>query len=90
MVKIIKKEIEIEKELENKLSFICKFCNSKMKVINGSIRTIKKTNISYVEPHRVIIKDKLFLVFNYSDNVYIDNLNNVIKLKDLKNYIKKI
>ena len=90
MIKIIKKEIKIEKELETKLLFICKFCNTNPKFINGSIRTIKNTNISYVEPHRVIIKDKLFLVFNYNDDVYINNLNNVIKLKDLKNYIKKI
>lgn len=85
MVNIIKKEIEIGKGLKNKLLFICKFCNTKMKVINGSIRIIENTNISYVEPHRVIIKNKIFLVFNYSDDVYIDNLSKAIKLKDLKN-----
>ncbi|MBQ8193043.1 MAG: hypothetical protein IJZ46_03125 [Bacilli bacterium] len=60
MVNIIKQEIEIEEALKNKIEFICSFCNTTPTIFNGSIRTIEHTNLTYVEPHRIIIKDKLF------------------------------
>ena len=33
-------------------------------------------NLAYVEPHKVIINNIMFLVFNYSDDIYINNLSN--------------
>ena len=70
MLKIITQELEIELNLKQKLEFICEFCHIKPKFINGSIRKIDKTNLSYIEPHKLIIKDKTFLVFNYSNDIY--------------------
>jgi len=90
MLNIIKQEIEIEKGLKQKLEFICDFCNTTPTVINGSIRKLDKTNLTYIEPHKVIIKNITFLVFNYSNDVYIKNLNNKIQLSELENYIKSI
>ena len=90
MVNIIKQEIEIEEALKNKIEFICSFCNTTPTIFNGSIRTIEHTNLTYVEPHRIIIKDKMFLAFNYEANIYIENLTNSIMLKDLEDYIKTI
>lgn len=58
--------------------------------INGSIRKIEKTNLTYIEPYRVIIKKVTFLVFNYSNNVYISNLVQKIKLLELEEYLKKL
>ena len=58
--------------------------------INSSIRKIEKTNISYIEPHKVIIKDTTFLVFNYSNDVYISNLTEKIKLSELEEYLKSM
>ena len=43
--------------------------------INGSIRKLERTNLTYIEPHKVIIKSITFLVFNYSNDVYISNLS---------------
>ena len=54
------------------------------------LRKIDKTNISYIEPHRVIIKNITFLVFNYSNDVYISNLSKKIKLSELETYLKSI
>ena len=79
MVKIITEEIPFEESLKNKLKFICDFCNTEPKFINGSIRKIERTNLSYIEPHRVIIKGITFLVFNYSKTVYVGNLGKEIK-----------
>ena len=64
-MKIIKQELEFEECLKQRLEFICEFSKVTPTFINGSIRKIERTNISYIEPHRVIIKNNTFLVFNY-------------------------
>ena len=88
MVNIIKEEIEIEESLESRLRVICDFCRVKPVIINGNLRTIDKTNLTYLEPHRIIINDITFLAFNYSNEIFIENLNNKIKLSELENYLK--
>ena len=90
MINIISKPLEFEKELKKKIEFICDFCNNKPKIINENIRNIEHTNLSYIEPHSVIIKGITFLAFNYSKILYINNLSNSIEIKDLEDYIKKI
>ena len=80
MINIISKPIEFEIELKKKIEFICDFCNTKPKIINGNIRNIEHSNLSYIEPHRVIIKDimgKIYQAFarkkffcNRCDNVF--------------------
>ena len=90
MVNIIKEDLDIEEALKKKLEFICSFCNTKCEIKKGSIRTIKRSSLSYVEPHRIIIKGITFLAFNYETNIYIENLSNKILIKDLEEYIKSI
>lgn len=90
MINIVSKPIEFETELKKKIEFICDFCNTKPKIINGNIRNIEHSNLSYIEPHRVIIKEITFLAFNYSKTLYIGNLSSSIEIKDLEDYIKKL
>jgi len=90
MVNITKKELEIDNELKKKIEFICSFCNTTPTIINGNIRKIDKTNLNYIEPHRIIIKGITFLVFNYSNGIFIENLSNRIKLSDLETFIKQL
>ena len=90
MVNIIKQEVVIEESLKKKLELICEFSNTTLKIINGSIRKIDKTNLTYIEPNRIIIKNKTFLIFNYSNEVFIENLSNKIKLSELEDYLKTI
>ena len=89
-MKIIKEEIQFEEGLKKRLDFICEFAKVTPTFINGSIRKIEKTNLTYIEPHRVIIKNVTFLVFNYSNDVYISNLVKKIKLSELEEYLKNI
>ena len=63
MVNIIKEEIKIEESLESRLRVIGDFCNTTPTIINGSIRRIDKTNLTYIEPHRIYIKNNLYLGF---------------------------
>ena len=57
MLHIIKKEINMSKELLSKIEWTCKMKKVKPEIINGTLRIVGYTNLAYVEPHRVIIKD---------------------------------
>ena len=90
MINIVKKELEFDDELKKKIEFICSFCNTTPTIINGNIRKIDRTNLSYIEPHRIIINNTTFLAFNYSNEIFIENLSNKIKLSELEDYLKTI
>ena len=90
MVSVIKKEIEIEESLKKKIEFICSFCNTTPIIENGSLRIIERTNLAYVEPHRIIIKGITFLAFNYETSIYVEDLSKRLLIKDLEDYIKSI
>lgn len=88
MINIIKEEIEIDESLVSRLNVICDFCNTTHIIENGSIRKIEHTNLTYIEPYRIIIKNKLYLAFNYSNKIYVHNLGKKIKLSEPEQYIK--
>lgn len=90
MVNVIKQEVRMEESLKKRLEFICEFCKVKSTIINGNLRMIDKTNLTYLESHRIIINGITFLAFNYSNEIFIENLNNKIKLSELENYLKNI
>lgn len=43
-----------------------------------------------MEPYKVIINNIMFLVFNYSNDVYIKNFGNKIKINELEDYFNHI
>ncbi len=48
MVNIIKEEISLEESLKKKIEFICDFAKVKPTIINGNIRKVDKTNLTYL------------------------------------------
>ena len=90
MVNIIKEEIALDESLKKKLKFICDFAKVKPTIINGSIRKIDKSNLTYIEPHIIIINNITFLAFNYSNEIFIENLYNKTSLSELEDYLKTI
>ena len=90
MINIVTKEIEFDNDLKKKIEFVCDFCNTTPTIINGNIRNIEYTNLSYIEPHRIIIKGITFIAFNYSKTLYVGNLSNKLELKDLETFIKQL
>lgn len=48
MINIIKENINLEESLKNKIDLTCDFTNTTPTIINGSIRKIDKTNITYI------------------------------------------
>ena len=89
MVNIIKEELPIEESLRKKLELICEFAKTTPTIINRNIRKIDRTNLTYIEPHRIYIKNNLYLAFNYSSEIYVNNLGKKIKLSELEDYIKQ-
>ena len=89
-MQIVKEELQFDDSLKKRLEFICEFSKVTPTFIKGSIRKIEKTNLSYIEPHKVIVKNITLLVFNYSNDVYISNLARKIKLSELETYLKNI
>ena len=51
-------------ELKTKINWSCKFNNRPYQIIEGHLRIVEHTNLAYVEPHKVIIGDTLYLFFN--------------------------
>lgn len=90
MINIVTKEIEFNNDLKKKIEFVCDFCNITPTIINGNIRNIEHTNLSYIESHRIIIKGITFLAFNYSKTLYVGNLSNEVEIKDLEIFIKQL
>ena len=88
MLSITRKEINISKELKSKIEWACKLKQVTPEIINGSLRIVEHTNLAYVEPHRVIIKGKLYLFFNEQNYFYIDSLENKYPLSKFNEYIE--
>ena len=93
MLHIIKQEINMSKELLSKIEWACrlKFKGKEQpQIINGCLRIIEHTNLAYVEPHRVIIKDSLYLFFNEHDYFYVNDLSTKYPLPNYKNISAEI
>ena len=87
-MQIIKEKLDIDEMLEKRIKNILNFSISKSKIINGNIIHIPKTNIAYIEPHRLEINEITYLFFNECENVYVNTLEKSIPFNDLKNHIK--
>lgn len=87
-MQIIKEKLEIEDTLKKKVKNILMFLNIKAKLEIGNIINIPKTNIAYIEPHKLVIDNMTYLFFNECENVYINTLEESIPFNELENYIK--
>ncbi len=60
------KKLEFDKEVLKRIEMICRFACVKPIIKQGSIVNIKGTNIAYVSPHIITIKEN-----NYSMEVIL-------------------
>ena len=85
MINIVKKKNNIKRELLSKIEWACSLNAIKLEhkmIFEGCLKIIEHTNLAYVEPHRVIIKDKLFLFFNEHDYFYKEKILQLCKFKE--------
>ena len=76
-------------ELKTKIEWSYKFSKKFYEIIDGYLRIVEHTNLAYVEPHKVIIDNQLYLFFNEQKYFYLGNLNNKIPLSELSEYIAR-
>ncbi len=87
-MQIVKEKLEIDEVLEKKINNLLKFNNIKAKLETGNIISLANTNIAYIEPHTLEIKEITYLFFNECEDVYINDLSRSIPLKELEQFIK--
>lgn len=87
-MQIIKEKLDIDETLNKKIKNILKFLNIKEKIQKGNIINIPKTNLAYIEPHKLVINNITYLFFNECEYVYINTLEESIPLNEFENYIK--
>ena len=87
-MQIIKEKLDIDETLDKKIKNILKFLNIKEKIQRGNIINISKTNLAYIEPHKLVINNITYLFFNECENVYINTLEESIPFNELENHIK--
>ena len=88
MFEIETKELKISDELKRKIDIICRFACVKYEFIPGNIKSIKNTNIAYVKPHILKVKENDYLILEECEEVFINSYNKKIRIKDLENYLK--
>lgn len=82
------KTLVISEELKRKVDMICRFASVKYELINGSVISLKNTNIAYTRPHILKVKGNDYLLFDECEDIFINGYNNKIKFKDLEEYLK--
>lgn len=82
------KQLNISDELKRNVELICRFANVDYTLTNGNIKNIKNTNIAYVKPHILRVKEIDYLIFEECDDIFINGYQEKIKFKDLEAYIK--
>ena len=89
---VIKEKLEISKELQRKINNLGKFNGQKLKLVEGSIITIPKTNIAYIEPYKLEIGSDIYLIFGKNEIMDIskNNIKNKILLQELEEVIRNV
>ena len=72
MLNIEKKKKKISDKLKRKIEMIGRFTNTTPIINNGSIKNITGTNVAYIMPHIIVIKNNKYLIFDECDDVYIN------------------
>lgn len=85
---LIKEKLDIDEGLNRKIKNILMFLRIDKNIINGNLINIPKTNIAYIEPHKLSINGINYLFFNECDKVYINTLEESIPINELQEYIK--
>lgn len=92
-MEISEKKLIKSLELEKKIETICSFNYAKCEFIQGRILNIEKTNISFIEPHRIIIKvnnKKILVIYFDKNNIFLYDRSKQITLDQLILILKKL
>ena len=90
MFKLETKELKISDGLRKRIEIICNFAGVKYKLVEGNIISVKDTNLAYVRPHILKVKENDYLLLEDANIVFINGYKDRIKLSDLEKHLKTI
>ena len=85
MLNIETKELKISDKLKRKIDIIGRFTNTTPIINNGSIKNITGTNVAYVMPHIIVIKNNKYLMFDE----YVNTFKNKISISLVFNFMPR-
>jgi len=90
-LEVYKEEVILNDNVVRKLKNTCTFASKRFEIGNGSIRYIPKTNIAYIEPSRLIVDGKFYLIFGSNEINYINEttIYNEFSIKQLEDKIRR-
>lgn len=85
---MVKNYIDLKRneKFERKIRIACDFHNAKYEFIRGSIINLDKVNVSFIEPHRFLIKlngKKIIVLYFDEENMFLYNRTMPIDIKKL-------
>ena len=90
MLNIETKELKRNDKFKRKIEMIGRFTNTTPIINNGYVKNITSTNVAYVMPHIIVIKNNKYLMFDECDNTYVNTFKIKISFKDLEGKSHKI
>ena len=67
MLNVVKEKLELSPDLRKKINWASKYTSTSISLEKITLIKLEPTNIDYVDPHKIIIKDIKFLFFNGID-----------------------
>ncbi len=86
-------DLRRNEKFERKIKIACDFHSAKYEFTQGRILNVDRTNVSFIEPHRFIIKvnDIALVLLCYDNlNLYLYDKDIVVNVPLLKELIEKI
>lgn len=85
---MIKNYVELKRneKFERKIRIACDFHSAKYEFTRGKILNVDKVNVSFIEPHRFIIKlnnKKIIVLYFDDENMFLYNRTMPIDIKKL-------
>lgn len=87
------KKLRRDEQFEKRLEITCAMNSAKCEFIQGKIIDVNKTNISFIEPHRINItikSHKLLVIYFNKDNLFLYDRTMPITIKKLVILLKAI
>ena len=93
-MKIIIEPLNFPSEIKNKLKIKAGTTNLKFQFLSGHIIKFNKTNLSLIEPHKIIVSNNnnilIALFYDDSNKVYIPNNNIIISFTKYVSILNKM
>ncbi len=87
------KKLRRDEQFEKRIEITCAMNSAKCEFIQGKIIDVNKTNISFIEPHRINItikSHKLLIIYFNKDNLFLYDRTMPITVKKLVVLLKAI